>query len=65
MARNEATIAAFELARVYGLDGAQRIAAERRDANAQGSVTFALHNEVCKALHAFATAGSMYRPIKD
>ena len=53
--------AAFELARQHGFTEALRMAEAWRDSNAAGSVTFALHNELCKQLREFAAAGAMFR----
>ena len=63
MKRDSATIAAFELVRQHGLIEAKRIADARRDANAEGTMTFALHNEVCKRVAEFAAYGAMFRPV--
>jgi hypothetical protein len=56
---------AFELARVHGLDAALRMAARWRDANAPGTISFALHNAVHRALLDFKASGSMFRLIEE
>lgn len=57
----EANNAAFEMARMYGFDDAIRRCEAMRDANSPGTISFALHNEVCRALRQFKRDGAMSR----
>ena len=57
-----AVIGAFELCRTHGMTEALKIAEQRRDQNAQGTVSFSMHNETCKVIRQFIASGSMYRP---
>jgi hypothetical protein len=61
MTQDKITTQAFELVRMHGFEEAQRMAAAWRDANAPGTISFALHNQLCKKLREFATVGAMYR----
>lgn len=59
----KATQIAFDMARQHGFIEAKRLAAQARDNNAPGTMSFALHNQVCRKLAEFAAAGTMYRPL--
>lgn len=60
---NDATTQAFELVRKHGFSEAARLSAQWRDMNAEGTVSFALHNAVCKRIAEFAAAGACFRAI--
>ena len=59
----QTVIAAFELIRKHGFTEAQRLSDGFRDMNAQGTISYALHNAVSKQIAEFADSGSAYRPV--
>jgi len=57
----QAVNSAFEMVRKHGFVEAERLCKQYRDMNSWGTTSYALHNEVCKAIADFATVGAMYR----
>ena len=55
--------AAFELVRKHGFVAALKMSEKMRDANSEGTASFAMHNAVVKQLREFATVGAMYRTV--
>ena len=55
--------AAFEMVRQYGFVDAKARAEQLRDMNSPGTASFCYHNQICKWMHNFATAGTMFRTV--
>lgn len=61
MDENQARNAAFEMIRKHGFEEAGKLSQAFRDANSEGTATFANHNAVCKQIACFAASRTMFR----